>query len=328
MHSVTPGRWRLIAASGISTLVVTACGAPGTGSSAATNSPTPSPSVSSSATSPSGEIIVTGPGPISLAATSESVWVELHRADSVARIDPGTNQQVEVLDVPSHCTIATADESVWATIARRSLVTHFAASSGEVIETFDVPDACGLAVDGDTAWVTSPGEGAVYVLQEGQAEPIQRIVVAPLIFDIVLDETTAWLTSESGGGVLWRIDRATYEVTRVGEFAGVGADPSEIAFGAIWLMSRPRGNFWKVDPADGSILGQVVLRQPSGAIAVGDALWITLYGGTLLELDPETLEIRSEQRLQYANLGPPLYAFDSLWISALENNVVLRIPLD
>lgn len=263
-----------------------------------------------------------------LAATSESVWVELHRSDRVARIDPGTNQQVEVLDVPSHCTIAASDENVWATIAKRSLVTHFAASTGEVVESFDVPDACGLAVDGDTAWVTSPGEGAVYVLREGQAEPIRRIVVAPLIFDIFLDETTAWLTSESGGGVLWRIDRATYEVTRVGEFPGVGADPSEIAFGSLWLMSRTRGYLWKVDPSDGSILGQLDLRQPSGAVAVGDALWITLYGGTLLELDPETLEVRSEQRLEYGSLGPPLHAFGSLWISALENNVVLRIPVD
>ena len=246
----------------------------------------------------------------------------------MARIDPGTNQQVEVLPVPSHCSLAASGEDVWATIAKRSLVTHFAASTGEAIESFDVPDACGLAVDGDTAWVTSPGEGAVYLLQEGHAEPIRRIGVAAMIFDIVLDETSAWVASESGAGTLWRIDRATYEVTRVGDFPGVGADPSEIAFGSLWLMSRTQGRLWKVDPADGSILGQVDLREPSGAVAVGDALWVTLYGGTLVELDPETLEIRSEQQLQYGYLSPPLHAFDSLWVSALENNVVLRIPVD
>jgi hypothetical protein len=277
---------------------------------------------------PTEAFVATGAGPIALAATSESIWVELHRADHVARIDPDTNQLVEDLDVPAHCALASSGDSVWATIAKRDQVTRFAASTGEALESFAVRDACGVAVDGDTAWVTSPGDQSVYVLQEGAAEPVRIVRVTLMIFDIVLDETSAWVTSEFYGGTLWRIDRATYEVTRVGDFADVGADSVEVAFGSLWLNSRPQGHLWKVDPADGSVLGQVDLRAPSGVVAVGHSLWITLYGGGLVELDPATLDVRSEVQLQYGSLGPPLYAFGSLWVAALENNVVLRIRVD
>jgi hypothetical protein len=323
--------WRLIAASGLSALIVAACGV---GGSAVSISPSPSvapsiaPSVGSSiAPTPNSaveSIIATGPGPIGLAATSENVWVELHRDDQIARIDPATNQQVELTGVPAHCAVAASGESVWATIAKRNLVTQFAASGGEAVGSWDIPSACGVAVEADTAWVTSPSEGAVYVLQEGVAEPLKRIVVAPDVFGIALDETSAWVTSESDGGTLWRIDRTTNQASLVGKFGGV--DAVAVAFGSLWLSSRPADHLWKVDPSDGTVLGEHKFLAAAGVVAVDDDLWLVLYGG-VLQLDPATLDIRSQKDLRYEYLGAPLFAFGSLWISALEENVVLRVAV-
>lgn len=329
MRSVMPRQWRRIGAGAITTLILAACGTSGIDGSAVSISPSPSvapsvePSSQPSLTPPLEAVIETGPGPITLTATSESVWVELHRGDVLARIDPATNQQVEVTDVPVHCGLAASGESVWATIAKANKVTRFDVGTGEAVESWDLAAACGVTAEGDTAWVTSPADAAVYVLQEGVAEPIHRIDVAPDIFDVALDETSAWVSSESDGGTVWRIDRATYLATLVGKFPGV--DAVEVAFGSVWLTSRPQSHLWKLDPADGTVLGQLDLREPSGVVAIGDALWITLYQTGLVQLDPATLEIRSEQQLPYGYLSPPLYAFGSLWASALEANKVLRI---
>ena len=321
-----PRHSRLIVGGGVSALVLAACGATGIGGSAVSVSS--SPSVVPSARPLIQALIETGPGPNGLTATSESVWVELHRDDLVARIDPVTNQQVEITGVPAHCAVAASGESVWATIAKRDLVRRLDASTGDVVDSFDVPGPCGLAVDSETAWVGSTRDRAVYVFQEGLAEPIHRIEVAADPFDIVLDETSAWVTSEADGGTLYRIDRASYEATLVGQFPGIGFDSAEVAFGSLWLNARDEGHLYKVDPADGSVVGQVDLPEPSGVVAVGDALWITLLGGGLVQLNPVTLEIRSHEQLPHGSLGPPLYAFGSLWVAALEDDLVMRIRVD
>jgi streptogramin lyase len=332
MRSVMPRHGRLLAAGPITTLILAACSASSTGGSALSISPSPSvapsiePSSQPSLAPPLEAVIKTGSGPITLAATSNSVWVELHRNDLVARIDPATNQQMEITDVPVHCVLAASGETVWATIAKLNKVTRFDASTGKALESWDLAAACGVTAVGDTAWVTSPADAAVYVLQEGVAEPIQRIDVAPDSFDVALDETSAWVSSESDGGTLWRIDRATYAATLVGKFPGV--DAVEVAFGSVWLTSRPQRHLWKLNPADGTVVGQLDLREPSGVVAVGDSLWITLYQTGLLQLDPATLETRSEQALPYGYLSPPIYAFGSLWASALEADKVLRMQVN
>jgi glutamine cyclotransferase len=326
--------WRLIVITWVAGLILAACA--GTSVTPSAVSISPSPSIKPSPSTPVGPapvppteaLVPTGDGPIALAASSASVWVELHREDRVARIDPNTNQQVEALDVPTHCALGASGDDVWTTIAKENLVTHFSASTGETLDTFQIDGACGIAVEGDTAWVESTAEGAVYVLQEGVAEPIQRIEVTPDPFDIVLDDTAAWVTSEAGGGTLWRIDRATYKGSLVGTFPGISFDSVEVVFGAVWLNARERDHIWKLDPSDGSVLAEADALAPSGVVAFGDSLWATLVDGGLVEFDPATLEQLSAQRLQYGSLGPPLYAFGSLWVSALENNTVLRVNVN
>jgi hypothetical protein len=323
---VTSRRWRLITAGGVSALMLAACSAAGIGGSVVSISPSassePTPSAEPSLNPAVEALVATGPGPIGLAASSESIWVELHRSDRVARIDPKTNEQVEITDVPVHCGLAASAEGIWATYHKLNRVTHIAAKAADGVESFDVPGACGLAVEGDAAWVASPDDGTVFILKAGVAKPLQRIKVAPMIFDLALDKKTAWVTSESDGGTLWRIDRSTYEATRVGDFAGL--DTAEVAFGSLWLTSRSLNHLWKVDLADGSVQGELDLLDVGGVVAVGETLWVTLHGG-LVELDPATLDLQKQEHLPYPYLGPPVYAFGSVWVAALENDVVVRL---
>jgi len=285
--------------------------------------PTPTGRALPSPVLPVVAIIPTGNGPMTMAASTDTIWLELHREDKVARVDPVANLQTEVLDIPVHCDVATTPTSVWTAHPRQRLVTRFDPVSGEVIQQFDVSDACFLATDVDEVWVSSPGLGRVYVFREGEAEAIDihRVGRNPFVIDLLPD--SAWVSGEADGGTVWRIDRATGGVTTIGLFEG--ADEVEIGFDAVWVTSRPNGHLWKLDPADGSILGQVDINAPSGSVAIGDTLWVVSYDGTLTGLDPTTLEVTYSERLPYAYLGTPIFAFDSLWTAALENNVLLRI---
>ena len=66
--------------------------------------------------------VETGGGPGILAATDDTLWIELHRASHLARLDPETMTVELLTDVPAHCFISAADGVVWTTIHRENLV--------------------------------------------------------------------------------------------------------------------------------------------------------------------------------------------------------------
>src|SRR5688572_4002861 len=121
----------------------------------------------------------TGQGPISLTATDDGVWVELHRENRVARIDPETNEQATpLLDVSVHCDIEAAPDSVWATIFDGNTVTRFDSTTGEVLQLFAIEGPCAVGVEGRSAWVTSPSTGTLYRLVEGRDQHVEEYQIA------------------------------------------------------------------------------------------------------------------------------------------------------
>jgi streptogramin lyase len=70
-----------------------------------------------------------------------------------------------------------------------------------------------------------------------------------------------------------------------------------------------------------------MLTSPTGMVAEGDRLWITSQEGVLTSIDPESLQVTSETDLGHPVLGPPIFAFGSLWTAALDENVVLRVDV-
>src|SRR5512132_2309913 len=63
-------------------------------------------------------VVPVAPGPITLAATSDAIWVESHRLNIVTRIDPSQNKEVARLkDAPVHCSVFSGGGFVWASEA-------------------------------------------------------------------------------------------------------------------------------------------------------------------------------------------------------------------
>jgi streptogramin lyase len=176
--------------------------------------------------------------------------------------------------------------------------------------------------------VTTPGSpdeiGQVHEMVPGEPEPVRSIEVGEMIFGLAVTPTDLWVVGEQDGGALWRVDKASGAVTTIGQFRGV--DQVLVYADAVWLTSRLTGRLWKLNPADGSVLAEVSISTASGMAVHDGSIWVTTYNeGMLLNIDPATAEIISSERLPYAYLHPPISAFGSLWTSALENNLVMRI---
>jgi streptogramin lyase len=299
-------------------------------------SPTPDATTSPSATvrptptpprpvPPVVALIRTGTGPNALAASDDWIWVELHREDRVARIDPETNEQDLVTEVPVHCGVAASPAGGWATRFSSNQLTRFDPDTGEIIEQISIPDVCGLVVEGDDgAWVTSPGPGQILEIRAGEPEPLRAITVARPIFALAVLPDAVWVAGEAAGGTLYRVDRASEGVTSI---PLRGVDEIKIISGALWASARFGNMVWKLDATTGEILGEMELQSPTGVAEALGSVWAATLNGDLVEIDPETVEVRSTHPLGYRDLAMPIYAFDSLWVAALENNLVLRVDL-
>jgi streptogramin lyase len=288
------------------------------------------PKASSRTPQDSGPVIAeirTGEGPISLATTSTSVWVELHREDTVSRIDPKTNKQVEAFNdrLYAHCQlIPGADDDVWVSIFKRSYVTRIDGSTGAELDQVVVQDACGLALDGKSVWVASPGTGDVTRLVPGKDQKVERHHVVSDLGSIAPVTDALWFTTEVDGGGLVRLDRRTHKVTKAASDF-VAADTVVAAFGKLWVSSRNGGHVWEADPKDGKMIAGFAVPRPNGVLAYDGLIWVTTIDGDLLALNPATVTEVKHMNLGHVWLGPPVAGFDSLWVAALEDNLVLRI---
>lgn len=264
-----------------------------------------------------------------LAPSSTSLWVELHREDTVSRIDPETNEEVEKFndELYAHCQVLSgADDAVWLSIAKRSYVTRIDGKTGAQLDRVVVQDGCSLALDtdGEGVWVVGPSTGDVSLVRPGEEQETETHRVAKGLGAVAVVDDALWFSSEGRTGTVLRMDRATHQVSNaVSEYPL--ADSVVAAFDGLWVSSRQSNLVWKADPADGRMLDSAQVRRPSGMLEYDGKLWVTTLDGDLIALDPGTLDVVSRTNLGYVWLGPPVFAFGSLWVAALEDNLVLRV---
>jgi streptogramin lyase len=292
---------------------------------AATATPTASGSSNESA------IVATVPtadGPIILAATDDTVWVENHRSNFVSRVDPARNLEVEQLTkVNVHCEIAAGGGSVWTTEAAASSVNKVDERTGKVVASIVLSDACGIAVDDDDVWITSPGLGTIVRYDPATTKPRTTIKLQPMVFSVAIGPEAVWVVGEADGGAVYRIDPATNKLVAsisvpIGFATGIVA-----GHGAVWVPSRDNRVVYRIDPATNAVAATIKMPSLIGGIGVGpDAMWTSGFGdGNVYRIDPATNEITASVSTGQGNLGPPLVAFGSIWVAALDQNVVLRI---
>ena len=320
-------------------LVLSACGgaagpsAPVGASPSSTATPassrTPAPTATAAAL-PDGVIafIPTDQGPIVLAATDKLVWVESHRADHVSQIDPEQNVEVARLTkVQAHCEVIAGAGFIWATRAATSIVSKVDPASGEKVGTISLRDACGIAVDDDDVWVASPGLGKVVRYDVRTLEERASVSVGPYPFGVAIGTKAIWVVGEADGGTVWRVNPATNKVvatisTPLPFYTGVA-----VGHGAVWVPTRDNRVIYRIDPATNSVAATIQLPSQIGGIGVGpDAIWSSGFGdGKVYRIDPKTNAITGSISTGLGNLGPPIVAFGSVWVAALDRNLVARI---
>ncbi|MDQ3937656.1 MAG: hypothetical protein M3253_03135 [Chloroflexota bacterium] len=282
-------------------------------------------SPSESLTSPITAVIPVGEGPILLAATGDAIWVENHRDSDLSRIDPATNREVANLDdVHVHCDIEAGSGSVWGTFYVGGTITEVDAASNEILRSIKLKNACGLELDGHDLWVSSDALPGVlrYRLDQLPLPPPDRLT-GPA-GDPTVGFDSLWINGE--GGMVLRLDPDTGETQaeiRIGDLADTGP---LIAHGSVWAWSRNQGVLHRIDPATNEIVKSVNVEGQIGGVGAGtEQLWVSSLGGKLVAIDPATLEVTHTAELGRAMYGAPLEAFGSVWISALDDNVVMRV---
>ena len=142
-------------------------------------------------------------GPITLAATSDSIWVKSHRLNIVTRIDPSQNKEVARLkDAPVHCSVFSGGGFVWASEANADSgagkVTKIDPASGTVVGSIDLNTACGISADDTDLWVTSPMLSQVVRYDAATLEQRAVIPVGKDIFEVKIGPDAVWVSGESG----------------------------------------------------------------------------------------------------------------------------------
>lgn len=323
--------------------VLAACAVPGEQSNlAATSSPTstaatPSaitasaaPSVATPSASQSAilAMIPTANGPIVLAATEDTVWVENHRSNHLSRIDPAQNLEVDRLtDVNVHCEVAAGAGFVWTTQASASVANKVDPATGEVVDTISLRDACGVAADDEDVWISSPGLGKVVRYDPQTLEERASIALAPMVFSVAIGPEAVWVAGEADGGTVYRIDPATNSVVATISTPNPFATGIAVGHGAVWVSARENKVVYRIDPATNTVVTTIQMPSAIGGLGVGpDAIWTSGFGdGKVYRIDPATNQIVASVSTGQGNLGPPLVAFGSVWVAALDRSVVVRI---
>lgn len=194
--------------------------------------------------------ITTGIGavPGALAVTADSVWLLTDAKTTLSRIDPGTNEIVGDIRVPTGCrSLASGEAALWLACPAQNLVLHINPATNLVTKRITVSAAPhSIAVGGGSIWALCGKEGKVERIDPKTDKVIKTIElgVPGAVGEIAYGEGSIWVTM--AGFPLTRIDPGTDKVVQ--QFFGPGGGAIQVANGAIWLSNVSRATIWKIDP--------------------------------------------------------------------------------
>lgn len=244
------------------------------------------------------EIDLGGAAGQGVAVTGGAVWVGLHHAGSVAKIDPSTGEEVARIETGNRPgSITTDGESVWvanygsspetASLSRIDPVT------GEVTATVSppaLPDlCCDPAIGGGVLWVPTGGahalvgvdatSGEVRFRYEFELEAVDGLtVVADLVWfgDGGRQDARILAVNPSDGSVVHDIPM------------GNSATPSATDGELVWGLNV--NGLFALDPTSGHTVKTVEVDVQRGVLAVGEgSVWVAgVRGGSgvLYRIDP------------------------------------------
>ena len=199
-----------------------------------------------------------GAAPVSIAASSDSVWIFSDNRTTLTRVDPDRNQAVAEIRLPAGCSaLAFGETALWAACPEEDRVLRINPQTNLVEKRIEVsaqPHA--LALGEGSVWVLCEKDGKVDRIDPKTNKVSQSIdlgvpgaaggIAAGGIAagGIAAGQGSVWVTL--AGFPLTRIDPAAGKVVQ--QFWGAGGGAIQVGANAIWLSNLAQGTLWRLDP--------------------------------------------------------------------------------
>jgi branched-chain amino acid transport system substrate-binding protein len=282
-------------------------------------------------------IVTRGDGSGSLAAPSIV-------PDSLAVIDPDTNEVVGQVQIPGRPSLVAAAEGlIWAASDASRTVSTVATETRRVRRVV-APNATpsALAAEGRAVWVLDANRRLLLEIDPTYGEVTDRIELGHGSSLPAADRSVIRPGLASGAGALWVTDGST-RLLRVESGSGrvraldVGEPLSDVAVGdgAVWAVSGPAASAFHIDTEGRAVQEeiQIVSRRGSAApypvaVAVGEgSVWV-LNGNTqtVSRIDPEVAGVSATIPLGIGRSPSDIAAGGgAVWVPNAGNGTVTRI---
>jgi YVTN family beta-propeller protein len=209
--------------------------------------------------------------------------------DSVARIDPGTNQIVGGVRVgagPAAITVGRG--AIWVANFDDKTLSRIDPSSGtEVARPGGVGIPVGIAEGEGRVWIVDGFADTLSIL-DPQTNQVVKVVRDAGGTAIAVGFGSVWVTDSTNDAVI-RIDPSTIESDRIPLPAG--SSPAGIAAGAggVWVANSLGESVTRIDPTtqEVSVARIALCCQPSAIAVGGGAVWVTSSGAdSVSKIDP------------------------------------------
>ena len=277
--------------------------------------------------------------PTSFWVDADSVWVG--RLDGVTRIDPGTNDILQEIDIPTGAfNFSTGFGSVWVPDFQANVLRRYRVDTGELeSEIGGVTTPEDVVATEDAVWVANHRAGTVSRVDPQSNTIVGSVMVAPSgssgPSNLLVVEDTVWVSAPNLPGVIG-IDSATNEVTMEIPvmWPAIPCGEPGIIGHEIWLSSCADGTIvTAANPATGTADRLFdVGGEASQPFEIGGLAWMLVVpaDGTdpyLAGVDPESLKIVDAIELPSPGHSATV-AFGSLWVLSEQPATVTRIALD
>jgi hypothetical protein len=269
-------------------------------------------------------------GPDWLAEGFGSVWVKVDSGD-VRRIDPATNSVVAEIPVSNELCqgIGASAEAIWSCSREPDQPIHIvridpsANESAATIEVGKTPDQGNLVYARGQIWILKGAGDAIMGI-----DPATNSLGAPISLG------TRCTDLDAAGDVVWAVCPIDGLVVRIGVNDVVTASPAifpnarQISVADFVFVSFSSG-IAQLDSDSMEVVALYdVIPGPAGAIlAVNDDVWVRRdVAPFLTRIDPvahtvvETIEAEGP-----LSPGDMVFAFDSLWTTAFNDNLLVRL---
>ena len=292
-------------------------------------SPIPSPSPEPSEPGVKAVIPLSGTEAYGLAATSDSIWAVLYQSQTLSRVDPETDREVDAIDVGAGAaTLLTVDDRVWlGRYGGDPSITVF--EDGSSVLDVDAGElCCDLTELKGTVWGID-ADGSLVGVSTVTGGVAKRVDV-PLHTDIHTNVA-------AGGHALWASsdDTPLLRLTTSGRITKRVSTGGGVPFiehdGLLW-GGKP-DELWAVDVRTAEVVRRIRLDDSAEVLSMaidGDSIWLGMRHigmvGAVERLDLDSGEVLADIPVDVP--ARVVLAFGSVWVTDSGSGNLYRLAAD